>query len=206
MTIKGRLRLTGGRRLISPDGTATRPTTARVREAVMNILAPRLRGSRWLDLCSGSGVMGCEAIERGVSAVLAVERDKQCARICIQNLNAVADQCESKPLIRVVRRDLRGWLKEKWKDDPFDFIYFDPPYDRNLYQSALELLGQGSWIRRDGVLICEHRSGQEPDCTSDWSVLDRRCYGTSSLLLLSPPERFPHGGTGSRPPQKDPSA
>lgn len=206
MTIKGRLRLTGGRRLISPDGKATRPTTARVREAVMNILAPRLRGSRWLDLCSGSGVMGCEAIERGVSAVFAVERDNRCARICIQNLNAVADQCEPKPLIKVVRRDLLGWLKEKWKDDPFDFIYFDPPYDRNLYQSALRLLGQGSWIRRDGVLICEHRSGQEPDCTSDWTVLDRRCYGTSSLLLLSPPEHFPHGGTGSRPPQKGPSA
>ena len=201
MTIKGHLRLTGGRRLISPDGMATRPTTARVREAVMNILAPRLRGSRWLDLCSGSGVMGCEAIERGVSAVFAVERDNRCAKICIKNLNDVADQCEPKPLIKVVRRDLLLWLKERWKDDPFDFIYFDPPYDRNLYQSALKLLGQGSWIRRDGVLICEHRSGQEPDRTSDWTVLDRRSYGTSSLLLLSPPEHSLHGGTGSRPPQ-----
>ena len=206
MAVKGRLRLTGGRRLISPEGMATRPTTARVREAVMNILAPRLKGSRWLDLCSGSGVMGCEAIERGVSAVLAVERDRQCARICIENLNSVADQFETKPLVRVVRRDVIGWLKEKWKEDPFDIIYFDPPYEKDLYQSTLKLLSQGSWVRHNGVLICEHRSGQEPDGASDWTIVDRRCYGTSSLLLLSPPEHSLHGGTGSMPPRKGPSA
>ena len=87
----------------------------------MNILAPRLKGSRWLDLCSGSGVMGCEAIERGVSAVFAVEKDNRCAKICIQNLNAVADQCEPKPLIKVVRRDLLGCMGAA-TSCPFEYL------------------------------------------------------------------------------------
>ena len=164
----------------------------------MNILAPRLEGSRWLDLCSGSGVMGCEAIERGVSTVFALERNRRCARICTENLNAVADQCRPRPLIRVVCRDLLCWLRKKGEKPPFDIVYFDPPYDRNLYQSALKLLGEGSWISRNGILICEHRSGQEPNGAEDWEILDRRSYGTSSLILLSPPEHCLHAGTDSR--------
>ena len=68
------LRLSGGRRLQSPPGSAARPTAARVRLAVMNLLAAEIPGCRWLDLCSGSGVMACEALRRGASEVVAVEQ------------------------------------------------------------------------------------------------------------------------------------
>ena len=68
--MSGQLRLSGGRRLKSPPGRGTRPTTARVREAVMNMLGSRLEGCRWLDLCSGSGIMGCEALLHGAAALL----------------------------------------------------------------------------------------------------------------------------------------
>ena len=88
--VSGLLRLSGGRRLRSPVGTTTRPTTARVREAVMNMLASELQGASWLDLCSGSGVMGCEAIERGVSRVWAVEKDPKTASVCRDNLMLIA--------------------------------------------------------------------------------------------------------------------
>ena len=112
MKASGQLRLTNGRRLISPPSLATRPTTSRVREALMNILAPRLRGSRWLDLCCGSGVMGCEAIERGAVAVTAVDRDARCTKICEQNLKTLSGASQSELEIKVVRADLLSWLKK----------------------------------------------------------------------------------------------
>ena len=66
------LRLSGGRRLQSPPGNTVRPTSSRVRLAVMNLLAAELPGCRWLDLCCGSGVMACEALQRGAREVVAV--------------------------------------------------------------------------------------------------------------------------------------
>ena len=70
--MKGQLRLISGRKLESPKGSTTRPTQARVREAVISLLGNKVIGSDWLDLFSGSGVMGCEALQRGAQSVLAV--------------------------------------------------------------------------------------------------------------------------------------
>ena len=90
---QGQLRLIGGRKLLSPRGSGTRPTTSRVREAIMNVLSPHLMGSSWLDLCSGSGVMGCEALQRGAQRVVAVEKDSQSAQISKLNLKTVQKDC-----------------------------------------------------------------------------------------------------------------
>ena len=83
------LRLSGGRRLQSPPGSTARPTAALVRLAVMNLLAARVPGSRWLDLCCGSGVMACEALQRGAAEVVAVERDRRIAAVARANLELV---------------------------------------------------------------------------------------------------------------------
>jgi len=83
------LRLSGGRRLQSPPGQTARPTPARVRQAVINMLAPELPGCRWLDLCSGSGSMACEALQRGAAAVVAIEQDRRIAVVARRNLEAV---------------------------------------------------------------------------------------------------------------------
>ena len=196
--------MTSGRRLLSPRGLTTRPTTARVREAVMNILAPRLEGCRWLDLCSGSGVMGCEALERGASNVTAVDQDHHCAQISQRNLISVAKQFDNCPEIQVIRRNMLNWLRQGWTADPFDLIYFDPPYNADLYQSALTLIGQGGWLVSNGLLICEHRSGDQPSEIEGWQLLDQRRYGMTSLLLLSPPEHCHRADTDSKQQQKAP--
>ena len=204
MKASGQLRLTNGRRLVSPPGLNTRPTTSRVREAVMNILASRLSGSRWLDLCCGSGVMGCEAIERGAMAITAVDRDARCTRICAQNLRSVADASKVSIEINVIRADLENWLRREWSTEPFDLIYFDPPYEAGIYQTVLALLAQGNFLQSDGLLICEHRSKTKPPIDAAWVLHDQRRYGSSSLMLLSPPERCHHAGTDSRQPRTGP--
>ncbi len=202
---QGQLRLTGGRKLRSPKGDGTRPTTARVREAVMNILAPRLRGAHWLDLCSGSGVMGCEALQRGVHRVVAIEQQSGVASICRSNLTATASGLPQPAQIVVVQRDLVSWLERgRPNDDPgFDLVYFDPPYASGLYSRGLAALMQGQWLRRDALVLCEHADKQKPATPEEWRVFDHRAYGSSGVLFLSPPERCP-GDTDSKQQQTDP--
>ena len=75
--MKGNLKLISGTRIRSPFTSKTRPTTSRVREALINILGKSLKGASWLDLCSGSGVMACEALLQGVKRILAIEHQKK---------------------------------------------------------------------------------------------------------------------------------
>ena len=204
--VSGLLRLSGGRRLRSPVGTNTRPTTARVREAVMNMLASELQDASWLDLCSGSGVMGCEAIERGVSRVWAVEKDPKTASICRDNLVMIAGGRSPSPAIEVIRRDLVSWLKTGRPSalTAFDVVYFDPPYGSDLYEPTLLALLEGNWVSSQGLVICEHARHQQLTPPAPWRVMDQRRYGTSAILLLSPPEHYPCG-TDSKRQQTTPS-
>ena len=203
--MSGQLRLTGGRRLKSPPGRGTRPTTARVREAVMNMLGSRLQGCRWLDLCSGSGIMGCEALLHGAAAVVAVERDAKTAAVCSENLAIAVESAQHPCGFEVIRQDLAKCLGRGWTPQGFDLVYIDPPYASSLLSLALTLLSEGTWLNPDALVICEHPSDATIEPPQGWLIKDRRRYGISGLLLLTPPEHH-RGGTGSMPLRTDPAA
>ncbi len=181
------LRLSGGRRLRSPLGTGTRPTASRVRLAVMNLLAPRLAGARWLDLCSGSGVMACEALQRGVAAVLAVERQRGVADLARANLEAVraglASDHQAAEVEVLAEEVLRMLHRGRGDRGQFDLAYADPPYAAGLYGPLAEALRHG-WLAPDGLLILEHASASPLEVPSGWRERDRRRYGSCGLLLL----------------------
>ena len=191
----GQLRLIGGRRLRSPQGQGTRPTTSRVREALMNMLSSEIRGCHWLDLCSGSGIMGCEALIRGASYVVAVEKDARTAAICRENLELVANNDACDATVRVIRKDLLPWLKHGCleRKQKFSIVYFDPPYASGLYAPALGMLLSGGWVQPQGLVICEFSSKERLEVPSGWKEADRRQYGKSSLLILSPQEHCRDG-------------
>ena len=172
----------------------------------MNILAPRLDGCRWLDLCSGSGVMACEALQHGAQMVVAVENHPATARICSKNVQTVRDSLADEPHIKVIRQDVVHWLQRDWTEPAFDLVYFDPPYDADLYSQVIQQLSCGGWLHNESLVICEHRSRRTPVTEQAWTVMDQRKYGISSLLMLSPPERCRPVDTGSMPPQTDPKA
>ena len=203
--MSGQLRLSGGRRLKSPPGRGTRPTTARVREAVMNMLGSRLEGCRWLDLCSGSGIMGCEALLHGAATVVAVERDAKTAAVCSENLSIAVESAPQPCGFEVIRQDLASCLRRGWTPPGFDLVYIDPPYASGLLTIALTLLSEGTWLNPDALVICEHPADASIEPPQGWTIKDRRRYGISGLLLLNPPERH-LGGTGSMPPRTDPAA
>ncbi len=210
----GQLRIAGGRKIKSPKGLATRPTTARVREAVMNLVSPKIKNGNWLDLFSGSGVMGCEALQKGAQKVLAVERDPKTAQICKSNLLSIAQSQRKSQKATVVCKDVFKFLTQNNKDpkiqqnieqeiDLFDLVYLDPPYGANIYSKTLTRLLEGNWIKKDSIVICEYSSSHHLEKPHPWVEQDRRTYGGTSILLISPKQNH-FDDTDSKRPQTDP--
>ena len=187
------LRLSGGRRLHSPKGEVARPTTARVRQAVMNMFAAELRGCRWLELCGGSGVMACEALQRGAAAVVLVERDRRVAAVARANLAAVALALPQgdgpPPTMTVVEREALRFLGRGAAAcglEPFDLIYADPPWAAELHGALAEAVAAGGWLAAGGTLLWEVGKGTAQTIPRGWRERLRRAYGASELVLLEP--------------------
>ncbi len=196
--MKSQLRLLGGRKLKSPPGEATRPTTGKVREALLNIIGEKIENCNWLDLFSGSGVMSCEAIQKGAKRVLAIEQDKKVAKICQSNLISIVSSLNSTPIIDVFCREVISFLKQgslHWtkaleKDAKFDIVYLDPPYGSSIYYLVLDELVRGGWITDNSIVICEYSSSIKLEKPNLWIEKDRRVYGSSALLFISPPKNY----------------
>ena len=192
------LRLSGGRRLQSPPGDRARPTASRVRLAVINMLAPRLAGSRWLDLCSGSGVMACEALQHGASLVVAVEQDRRIAKVTQANLAAVAGGLPpSSVRWQVHGQEALQWLRQGPGSQSFDLIYCDPPYAAGLYGPLADAIAAGTWLAPQGLLIWECASADLPALPPGWTLEKQRRYGGTTVMLLSCPAGC-RGDTDSR--------
>ena len=197
--MKGKLKLISGKRIKSPISQKTRPTSSRVREALINVLGNKLKGASWLDLCSGSGAMACEALQKGVKRVLAVEKQRETAKTCKKNLFDVSNTMDHSIKIEVKCNELISFLKKgpknqkidsanKWQslEQRFDFIFLDPPYESGLYEISQELLLSKEWIKESSTLICECSSKSMPRIHNGWKLIKEKIYGNTSLLFLIP--------------------
>ena len=163
------------------------------------MLGNKLQEASWLDLCSGSGAMACEAIQRGIKRILAIEKQRETSKICKKNLIDVSNTMESSLHIQVNCNELISFLKkgpknkkiEFFRDYPsfeqkFDFIFLDPPYESNLYELSQELLLSKQWIKKSSTLICECSSKSLPRIHNGWELIKKKFYGNTSLLFLTP--------------------
>ena len=187
-----------GKRIESPLSQKTRPTSSKVREALINILGNKLRGASWLDLCSGSGAMACEALQKGVKRVLAIEKQRETAKICKKNLIDVSNTMDQSIHIEVICNELISFLKKGPKNqkiqfvkdcqnpEKFDFIFLDPPYESEVYEITQELLLSKEWIKESTTLICECSSKSMPRIHNGWKLNKEKFYGNTSLLFLIP--------------------
>ena len=181
------LRLSGGRRLLSPPGNTARPTPSRVRLAVMNMLAFELPGSRWLDLFCGSGVMGCEALHHGAAAVVAVDQHRAMGATAKANLDLVASGLKAAPDIQVICQDAVRWLEQgrAGTTQAFQLIYADPPYNAGMYGPVAAAIAQGGWLAEGGALLLECSSAAVPEIEGNgWKLIKQKRYGSSTVLLL----------------------
>ena len=196
--MKGKLKLISGKRIESPLSQKTRPTSSKVREALINILGNKLRGASWLDLCSGSGAMACEALQKGVKRVLAIEKQRETAKICKKNLIDVSNTMDQSIHIEVICNELISFLKKGPKNqkiqfvkdcqnpEKFDFVFLDPPYESEVYEITQELLLSKEWIKESTTLICECSSKSMPRIHNGWKLNKEKFYGNTSLIFLIP--------------------
>ena len=173
----------GGRRLRTPPGDGTRPTSDRVREALFSALESQvgtLVGHSFLDLFAGSGAVALEALSRGASPALAVESDRRVARLISRNADEVG-----LPLT-VVARPVERVLAEP-APHSFDIVFADPPYpltEEELARTLADLDAFG-WVDAGSLVIIE-RSARSPEPTypAGWETLRERRDGETVLWYV----------------------
>ena len=157
-----------GRNLRSPPSMQVRPTSDRLRETLFNVLAPRIEGARFLDLCAGSGAVGIEALSRGAAHVTFVDRVHKICGLIEENLDMLGVPEEMTEIVKsdaaeFLRRTVRG-NGQDWRggSGSWDIIYFDPPYAAD-YLAVLREVGAHAeaLLNEDGVLIVEHHHKNE---------------------------------------------
>lgn len=165
--VPGRLRIIGGRlrgsRIDVPDRRGLRPTPDRVRETLFNWLAPEIEGARCLDLFAGTGALGIEALSRGAAGCTFVEHDPGLAQAIGANLTRLHAAGGE-----VVVADAIGWLAREPR--PFDIVFVDPPFDRELWAAALQALESGRWLAPRASIHVEHPRDLSLDAPGNWTV------------------------------------
>ncbi len=178
--IAGRL---GGRRIETPEGLATRPTSERAREALFAMLEhglPPLRGSRFLDLFAGSGAAGLEAASRGAARVLCVDQAVAAVAAIRRNIAAL-DEAER---VGVLRADA---CRLGPAPSAFDIVFLDPPYGSGLLLPALESLAGQDWLAPGARIVAEVAARERaPLEVVNFQLEDERAYGAARLIFLRP--------------------
>jgi 16S rRNA (guanine966-N2)-methyltransferase len=162
-------------------GFDVRPTPDRLREALFNILAPRIGGATFIDAYAGTGAVGIEALSRGARQVTFLERDPKALACLRQNLSALHIGSEA-----VV---LKGSAVRLLKDRGADIVFLDPPYDRrNEYAEALTALDAGG----SKLVIAQHETRFDPgDGTGVWRRTRVVKHGSNALSFYEPIARDP---------------
>ncbi|NER46378.1 MAG: 16S rRNA (guanine(966)-N(2))-methyltransferase RsmD [Symploca sp. SIO1A3] len=177
------MKIYGNRQLKTLPGKVIRPTSALVREAVFNIWQGSIADCRWLDLCAGNGSMGAEALCRGASLVVGIEKWAKACAVIKQNWEQVAQPDQN---FEVIRGDVVRQLKIL-AGKQFDYIYFDPPYASELYQPVLEAIAHYQLLDQTGELAVEHSANQAPSIpNSNLEVCRQKVYGNTGLTFYRP--------------------
>ena len=155
--------------LKAAEGDNTRPTTDRIKETLFNMLQSDIAGCRFLDLYSGSGAIGIEALSRGAKEAVLVENARQAIAVIKDNLTftKLADSG------KLLNMDVLQALRSMEGQAAFDCIFMDPPYNKNLERQVLEYLKDSSLANTDTLIVTE------ADLHTDFSYVEELGYELS---------------------------
>lgn len=164
---------------------AIRPTSDFAREAIFNILTHGRHGLNGhtfedkavLDVFCGTGAFGLEALSRGAAQVTFIDSARDSLSIARHNVERLGEQASAEFLFS----DATQLPKAR---RPYDLIFLDPPYYKNLVPPSLKSLQSGGWIAKDGVLIAEHDEKEKLELPAEFTSLDSRRYGRAVVELL----------------------
>ena len=193
----GELRIIAGnwrsRKLRFPDVGGVRPTPARTRETLFNWLAHQVPGSHCLDLFSGSGALGLEALSRGAASATLVEHNQALANALQHNLGLLGTGAAE-----VICRPVERYLEQQ-ASRPFDLVFMDPPFRQGWLEYLLPQLISGGWIAGGGWVYAEYESEKAaPVVPSDWQLYRKKTAGQVAYCVFQVDKENPaEAGSGA---------
>lgn len=168
-------------RLKTPEGLDTRPTTDRIKETLFNMLMPYLSGAIFVDLFSGSGGIGIEAISRGAKKAYFVENNQKALDCINDNVAHTRFQEQSVVLKQDVFSALRGSIK-----DEVDIIFMDPPYGQQYDKKVMEIIKEASYVTEDTVIVIEASLDTDFDYVTElgFTVTKEKLYKTNKHVFM----------------------
>jgi 16S rRNA (guanine966-N2)-methyltransferase len=172
-----------GRVLRGPASAAIRPTSDRLRQALFNILVHRyddpILDARVIDLFSGTGALGLEALSRGAAFALFVDDGAEARSLLRENI----DQLGLGGITKIFRRNATK-LGAAPAGEPFSLAFLDPPYGQGLAEGALMSLHEGCWLRPGSLVVVEEAADAKLAIPKGFEVLESRPYNDTQIAIL----------------------
>lgn len=176
-----------GRKLTAPAGKTARPTSDRLRETIFNILEhgsglrpdKGIKDARVADIFAGTGAMGLEALSRGAATGVFIEKHHDSVAALRGNIEMLG---LPEDVARIMVADARNLPTQ---EHPFDIVFMDPPYGRDLAGPTLASLAASGWVGPDSLVVLEVPKSETDDFPG-YSVHDRRAQASSQVLFLKP--------------------
>ncbi len=171
-----------GRKLMSVPGDSTRPITDRAKSALFSILSDWIEGTRVLDLFGGTGAVGIECLSRGAIYVHFIDNNRK----AVDTIQANLAHCGFSREATVERNDSFAFL-ERYRGEPFDFIYVAPPQYQDLWRKALQMIDQRPHLTAEyaTIVVQIHPVEDKPVELQRLQEYDRRKYGSVMLLFYA---------------------
>ncbi len=171
-----------GRKLTSVRGLKTRPTADRIREAVFNILAFRVRGAAVLDLFAGTGALGLEALSRGAQTAVFVDFDRDALEALHRNVTGSGMQKQARILRWDIVRNLNCLASF---ERTFNLVFMDPPYNKDTLAPVLTNLDRSRCLQDGATIVIEHDLQEPaPEGCGPFQLADQRRYRKTLVSFM----------------------
>jgi len=167
-----------GRPLKTLEGKTTRPTSDKVRGAIFNMIGPYFEGGRVLDLYAGSGGLSIEAVSRGMSSAILVERDRKAQAVITENIQMTKEVGK----FQFLKMDAERALEQV--SGPFDLIFLDPPYAKEQIVADIEKMAERNLFSQEVMVVCEtDKSVELPEEIACLGIWKEKIYGISKVTV-----------------------
>lgn len=167
-----------GRKLVSPKDEKVRPTSDMVKEAIFSSIQFDISNSLFLDLFSGTGSMGIEALSRGADFAYFVDSSKDSINLINENVKFIKE--DNYKIINKDYQDAIFYLKNKI----FDFIFLDPPYNMENINDILQLLKNNKLIDFSSIIIYEKKYNSKINYSHDFEIIKQKKYSKTEVVYL----------------------
>lgn len=172
-----------GTRLLTLEGTETRPTLDRVKEPLFSIIQMHVKDARVLDLFAGSGALGLEALSRGAKSTVFTDISEKAINVINQNIQKIKLEDNAVILNQSYKETLKQMSSQ---NQQFDIIFLDPPYASGLLQNAMQEISDYKLLAENGIIVVETDMESELQKIQNigFHIKDIRKYGRVMLMFL----------------------